>query len=287
MKTVKSKVTWFILVSVTLGLVISGSVSTSKALTAEKAPASAAYTTRDLNEQLVMATLWMQTAAEYRALCYQTFALAKMNLDVFLSSYSGAKPVAVIVDADETVIDNSDYEAFLIGKNFGYSSKTWTLWMAAAQARAIPGAGEFLNYAKGKGVEIFYVTNRKMVGYEGTEKNLKALGFPYVDKKHLLLRTKSSDKQARRDLVANDYSIAFLMGDNLNDFLSVFAKKSVDERFAEVDKVKNEWGKRFIVLPNPTYGDWEGAVYNYNWGASAAEKDKMRKDNLKTWNYQP
>ncbi|MDB4443788.1 5'-nucleotidase, lipoprotein e(P4) family [bacterium] len=245
------------------------------------------YTTRDLNEQLVMATLWMQTSADFRALCYQTFTLAKMNLDAFLSSHSGGKPVAVIVDADETVIDNSAYEAFLIGKDFGYSSKTWTPWMAAAQATAIPGAGEFLDYAKGKGVEIFYVTNRKMVGYEGTEKNLKDLGFPYVDKKHLLLRTKSSDKQARRDIVAKDYAIAFLMGDNLNDFLSVFAKKSVDERFAEVDKVKTEWGRKFIVIPNPTYGEWEGAVYNYKWGASAAEKDKMKKDSLKMWNYQP
>jgi len=287
MKKTKSKFTWYILVSVTMGLLLSGSVTTSKALEAVKAPASAAYTTRDLNEQLVMATLWMQTSAEYRALCYQTFALARMNLDAFLSSYSGAKPVAVIVDADETVIDNSAYEAFLIGKDFGYSSKTWTSWMAAAQATAIPGAGEFLNYAKDRGVEIFYVTNRKMVGYEGTEKNLKDLGFPYVDKKHLLVRTKSSDKQPRRDLVAKDYAIAFLMGDNLNDFLSVFAKKSVDERFAEVDKVKSEWGRKFIVLPNPTYGDWEGAVYNYNWGASDAEKDKMRKESLKMWNYQP
>jgi len=217
------------------------------------------YTTQDLNEQLVMATLWMQTSAEFRALCYQTFNLAKMNLDMFIAAHTGSKPVAVIVDADETVIDNSAYEAFLIGNNFGYSSKTWAAWMAAAQARAVPGALEFLNFAKEKGVEIFYVTNRKMVGYDGTAKNLEALGFPYVDKKHLLLRTDTSDKQPRRDSVAKDYEIAFLMGDNLNDFLSVFAKKSVADRFAEVDKIKQVWGKKFIVVPNPTYGEWEGA----------------------------
>ena len=82
-----------------------------------------AYTTQDLNEQLVMATLWMQTSAEFRALCYQAFNLARMNLEAFLDSHKSAKPVAVIVDADETVIDNSAYEAFLIGQNFGYSSK--------------------------------------------------------------------------------------------------------------------------------------------------------------------
>lgn len=245
------------------------------------------YSTKDLNEQLVMATLWVQTSAEFRALCYQAFNLAKMNLDAFLSGYGGSKPVAVIVDADETVIDNSDYEAFLIGKDFGYSSKTWTPWMAAAQAKAMPGAKEFLNYAKDKGVEIFYVTNRKMVGYEGTEKNLQALGFPFVDKKHLLLRTDTSNKQPRRDIVAKDYEIAFLMGDNLNDFLSVFAKKSVADRFAETDKIKDQWGKMFIMLPNPMYGEWEGSVYKGNWGASAAEKDQKRKGHFTIWDYQP
>jgi 5'-nucleotidase (lipoprotein e(P4) family) len=159
--------------------------------------------------------------------------------------------------------------------------------MAAGEAKAIPGAAEFLNYAKGRGVEVFYVTNRKMVGYEGTEKNLKALGFPNVDKKHLLLRTKSSDKQERRDIVAKDYKVALLMGDNLNDFLSVFAKKSVADRFAETDKIKDEWGKMFIVFPNAMYGEWEGSIYKGNWGASAAEKSKMRKDHLERWDHQP
>lgn len=281
MKKVKIKFTWFVFISLTLVLVFSGFATTPKSFAQEK------YTTRDFNEQLVMATLWMQASAEYRALCYQAFNLARMNLDAFLGSYSGSRPVAVIVDADETVIDNSPYEAFLIGKDFGYSSKTWNPWMAAGQAKAIPGASEFLNYAKEKNVEIFYLTNRKMVGYEGTKKNLKMLGFPNVDKKHLLLRTDTSNKQPRRDIVAMEYEIAFLMGDNLNDFLTVFAHKSVDERFAEVEKLRPEWGTKFIVIPNPAYGEWEGAVYKYNWGASVAEKDKMKKDLLQKWNYHP
>ena len=281
MKIVRGKIYWKFVVMIVAGFIAAcGSIQT-------KGPVSESYTTQDLNEQLVMATLWMQTSAEFRAMCYQTFNLARVNLDAFLGSYSASKPVAVIVDADETVIDNSAYEAFLIGNNFGYSSKTWTPWMAAAQAEAIPGAVDFLNYAKGKGVDIFYVTNRKMVGYDGTEKNLKALGFPFVDKKHLLLRTDTSDKQARRDIVAEDYEVAFLMGDNLNDFLSVFQKKSIADRFSETDKIKDMWGKKFIMLPNPTYGEWEGAIYKGNWGASAAEKNQMRKEHLKRWDYQP
>jgi 5'-nucleotidase (lipoprotein e(P4) family) len=281
MKIVRGKIYWKFVVMIVAGFIAAcGSIQT-------KEQVSESYTTQDLNEQLVMATLWMQTSAEFRATCYQAFNLARMNLDAFLGSYSASKPVAVIVDADETVIDNSAYEAFLIGNNFGYSSKTWTPWMAAAQAEAIPGAVDFLNYAKDKGVDIFYVTNRKMVGYDGTEKNLKALGFPFVDKKHLLLRTDTSDKQTRRDIVAKDYEVAFLMGDNLNDFLSVFRKKSIADRFSETDKIKDMWGKKFIMLPNPTYGEWEGAIYKGNWGASAAEKNQMRKEHLKRWDYQP
>jgi 5'-nucleotidase (lipoprotein e(P4) family) len=268
MQKIKAKFSLIVMVLVAVGLM-----------------AGCAYTTKDLNEQSVLAINWVQTSAEFRALSYQSFNLARMNLDSFLASHSGSKPVSIIADADETLIDNSTYQAWLVGQDFGYSSKTWTPWMAAAEAKAMPGAVEFLNYAKQKNVEVFYVTNRKMVGYEGTEKNLKALGFPYVDKKHLLLRTKSSDKQPRRDMVAKDYDIALLLGDNLNDFLSVFRKKPIDGRFAETDKIKEMWGKKFIMFPNPLYGDWEGGIYKGNWGASAAEKDQMRKDALERWDH--
>jgi len=241
------------------------------------------YTQKDLNEQLSLATMWMQTSAEYRALCYQTYNLAKMNLDKFLSTENSAKPLAIIVDADETIIDNSAYEVFLLGKDFGYSSETWNKWMDAAEAKAIPGAVEFLNYASQKGVEIFYITNRRVVGYEGTKKNLIELGFPNVGEKHLLLRTDTSNKQPRRDIVEKDYNVVLLMGDNLNDFLNIFAEKSSEERFAETDKLKEKWGKKFIVLPNPMYGEWEGTVIDYNYGVTASEKNEMRKKSLRGW----
>jgi 5'-nucleotidase (lipoprotein e(P4) family) len=249
--------------------------------------ADSQYTTKDLNEQLVMATLWVQTSAEFRALCYQAFNLAKMNLDAFLSEYAGSKKVAISVDVDETLIDNSLYQAFLVGKDFGYSSKTWGPWQAAGQATAYPGAIEFLNYARLRGVEIFYITNIKMQYYDDASKKLASLGFPFIDKEHLLFRTDTSNKQPRRDMVEKDYVIALFLGDNLNDFLSVFSKKPIDERSAEVDKIREEWGKRFIVFPNPMYGDWAAAVIKGNWGASAAEQDQMRKDHLRRWDYQP
>jgi 5'-nucleotidase (lipoprotein e(P4) family) len=270
MKKIKAKFTLAVMVIVAMGLMT-----------------GCAYTTKDLNEQSVLAVNYVQTSAEFRALSYQSYNLAKMNLDSFLASYSGSKPVAISVDIDETVTDNSVYQAWLVGNDFGYSSKTWGPWIASGQAKAMPGAVEFLNYTKQKGVEIFYISNIKMEFYDGAEKKLKDLGIPFADKKHLLLRTKTSDKQPRRDMVAKDYEIALLMGDNLNDFLSVFRKKPIDGRFAETDKIKDMWGKKFIVFPNPLYGDWEGAIYKGNWGASAAEKDQMRKDHLERWDYKP
>ena len=121
---------WKIMIPVLLLVLLLGGCATMKKYTAEQA--AGMYSTQDLNEQLVMAILWMQSSAEFRALSYQAFNVAAMNLDSFLNAYTGSKPVAVIVDADATVIDNSAYDAWLIGQDFGYSSKTWTPWMEAA-----------------------------------------------------------------------------------------------------------------------------------------------------------
>jgi 5'-nucleotidase (lipoprotein e(P4) family) len=241
------------------------------------------YTTQNLNEQLVMANVWVQASAEFKALSYQAFNLAKMRFDSFASNHKGDKKIAIVVDSDETIIDNSAYEAWLVGRNESYSSKTWGEWMDAAEAKALPGAVEFLNYAVKHGAEVFYVTNRKMSGLEGTRKNLAELGFPNVDDAHLLLRTTTSDKEARRIAVAEKYDIALFMGDNLNDFSKDFKTKSFKESYAAVEKNKALFGTKFIMLPNPTYGDWEGKLYDGNWGASAAEKDKMRKAHLDPW----
>lgn len=243
-----------------------------------------AYTTKDFNEQLVMATLWMQTAAEYKACCYQAFNLAKMLVDKKLAEGISVKPLAIIVDCDEAVIDNSAYEAGLIGTENAYSSKTWDLWMQAAEAKEIPGATEFLNYVNEQGVETFYVTNRtKETGYEGTMKNLLDLGFPNVDEKHLMLKTETSNKQPRRDMVLEEYEVIFYLGDNCGDFAVDYYHASLEERNAAAVADKDKFGIDFIVLPNPTYGDWDGAIFEFNYGATPAEKDEYRKNALERW----
>ncbi|MEP0073990.1 MAG: 5'-nucleotidase, lipoprotein e(P4) family [Marinomonas sp.] len=243
----------------------------------------AEYSQKDLNEQSVLAATWMQASGEFKALSYQAFNLAKMQFDAYSDSYTGSKKIAVVVDADEAVIDNSAYQTWLIGKDFGYSSKTWAEWMDASEAKAMPGAKDFLNYVANNGGEVFYVTNRKIVGLEGTRKNLIELGFPNVDDAHLMLRTSTSNKEPRREIISEYYDIALFVGDNLNDFSSDFRVETIEESLAAVEKNKDLFGTKFIVLPNPSYGDWEGKVYKGNWGASPAEKSQMRKDVLNTW----
>lgn len=243
----------------------------------------AEYSQKDLNEQSVLAATWMQASGEFKALSYQAFNLAKMQFDAYSDSYTGSKKIAVVVDADEAVIDNSAYQTWLIDKDFGYSSKTWAEWMDASEAKAMPGAKDFLNYVANNGGEVFYVTNRKIVGLEGTRKNLIELGFPNVDDAHLMLRTSTSNKEPRREIIAEHYDIALFVGDNLNDFSSDFRVETLEESHAAVEKNKDLFGTKFIVLPNPSYGDWEGKVYKGNWGASPAEKSQMRKNVLNTW----
>ncbi|WP_416307916.1 5'-nucleotidase, lipoprotein e(P4) family [Neptunicella sp. SCSIO 80796] len=241
------------------------------------------YSQKELNQQSVMAVLWTQVSGEYRALSYQAFNLAKMSLDHYLANRSGDKKVAIVVDADETVLNNSAYNAWLVTSGEGYSQTTWQQWMDAAQAKAMPGATEFLNYVKQQGAEVFYITNRYEKGREGTIKNMQVLGFPFVDNDHLLLRTDTGNKEPRRQQVLKNYDIALLMGDNLSDFSNALSPEGLDDTLAAVDNNKTLFGNRYIVLPNPMYGDWEGKVYQHNWRTTPGQKSDMRKGQLHSW----
>lgn len=233
------------------------------------------------------AILWTQSSGEVKALCYQAFTLARMMLDRDLRiSRRNRMRRALVVDADETVLDNSRYQATLVKNGQAYSAQSWTEWVNRAEAAAIPGAVEFLRYAASRGVRVFYITNRRLVEKEATAANLKKLGFPEVSDETLLVRTdpNSSSKEPRRRSVSSRYRIVLLMGDNLNDFAEVFENsKTVNSRIAAVEQNKNQFGTRFIVLPNPMYGDWENAIYEYNFKLTETEKAAKRKSQLKTY----
>ncbi|HEU5239651.1 MAG TPA: HAD family acid phosphatase, partial [Pyrinomonadaceae bacterium] len=155
-----------------------------------------------------------------------------------------------------------------------------------SEASAIPGAVEFLTYANSRGVRVFYITNRKTAEKAGTAANLHKLGFPNVNDETLLVRTdqKSSSKEPRRQSVSAKYRVVLLMGDNLNDFSDVFENaKTVTGRISVTDQNKARFGTRFIVLPNPMYGDWENAIYDYNLKLSEEEKAAKRKALLRDY----
>ncbi|MGD9900559.1 MAG: 5'-nucleotidase, lipoprotein e(P4) family [Calditrichaceae bacterium] len=221
--------------------------------------------------------LWMQHAAEYRALTYQAYNTAAEMLNISLadSNWTAALgqresyrtlPPAIILDIDETILDNTPYESELIRTGTSYNSESWDRWCKEARAEAIPGAAEFCNLANKKGVKVFYVTNRRDHLKEVTRENLKKAGFP-LDKniETLFTRSDESNKESRRMAIAREYRILLLIGDNAGDFASEFTGGATTTRAEFAEQYRGYFGTRWIVLPNPVYGDWEGALFDYNY----------------------
>lgn len=241
---------------------------------------------RQINDILlngkVYSALWQQNAGEFQALCYQAYNLAKRLVDEKINQGSD-RPIAIVTDIDETILDNSPYAVTqaLQGKEF--NQDTWLEWTSKGEAVPYPGAIDFFNYAASKNITIFYVTNRNVNDKPGTLKNLKRLGFPYADENHVIVMTDTSNKKKRREKLLEKYDVFMYLGDNLTDFSEVFYKKSQQERNQLVDEMSNEFGETFIVLPNSGYGDWESALPNFNHGLSPKEKDKAVLQNLRTY----
>ncbi|WMN11814.1 5'-nucleotidase, lipoprotein e(P4) family [Marivirga salinae] len=236
-----------------------------------------------LSMQLGNATVWFQQSAEMEASFLQAYDKGKMLLKIKMDtlSNSGLKP-AVVLDLDETVLDNSPYEArlFLEGENYG--SESWENWCKEAQADALPGAVDFLNFADSLGLKIFYISNRKIGVFEPTLKNLKILKLPQAEKDHLLLRTTKSDKTERRVMVKADHQILLYVGDNLTDYSQKFAERDSVLGKDLVKKHQKELLHNFIMLPNPMYGEWESAVYGNDFSKTAKEKLDLRQKVLDT-----
>ncbi|MEZ4752673.1 MAG: 5'-nucleotidase, lipoprotein e(P4) family [Bdellovibrionota bacterium] len=222
------------------------------------------------------AALWHQTSAEFRALSYQAYNLARYRLDNELRK-KHSKPTAVVVDVDQTVLDGSPYQAELVKKNSSYPDG-WNAYVDRADGEALPGAAGFLNYAANRGVKVFYVTNRKEPQRAATRLNLERRGFPNVDAPGaLVLQTSSTSKENHRENIRKDYDVVLLVGDNLGDFDKSFDDKNIADRKDAVDASEKLFGSKYIVLPNAMYGAWEGAVYDYNWKMNPTERDKKRR----------
>jgi acid phosphatase len=224
------------------------------------------------------AVAWMQNAAEYRMSARQAFRLATLQLDKGLSDLSWtadlvqrdtggyqSKTPAIILDVDETVLNNSAYSARGIVNEESYSTPTWTAWAAEEKAGAIPGALEFIQYARSKHVRVFYVTNRKDDVKQATINNLRALDFP-ASEDYILTCDASDgrprDKISRRAFVAENHRILLLIGDNMGDFCADMDTTNQQERNELAAQREDMLGSRWIILPNAMYGGWDRALGN-------------------------
>jgi 5'-nucleotidase (lipoprotein e(P4) family) len=235
-----------------------------------------------VNNGKAWASLWQQQAAEYKALCFQAYNIAKQRVDEAVKQ-SPAKPYAVVTDIDETLLDNSPYDAQRAINNLDYTSATWKIWTAKAIADTVPGAPAFFKYAASKGVEVFYITNRDEDERAGTLKNLQLYNLPNADDAHLIVRPgHNSSKESRRQAVLQTHTIILLCGDNLADFDALYDNKpTLQSRQEATTKLMQEFGTRYIVLPNASYGDWESALFNFNYKLTTAQKDSIIKAQLK------
>lgn len=251
------------------------------------------------------ATLWMQASAEYHAAVLGSYALARQQLDAALADPAWdalppaeraaigrrsfeSLPPAVIADADETLIDNSPFQArdILADRSFAYEN--WFAWVSQSKARALPGAVEFARYAASRGVTVYYVTNRDAPAeLDATIANLRMVGFPVADDASNVLlrgdpRAPAREKGERRRWVGERHRVLLMLGDNLGDFLDG-VKLGREQRLELITQNAGLWGTRWIMLPNPSYGSWEDMELKAcgELGArdpSACKRGRLRRD---------
>jgi len=244
------------------------------------------------NNENLNSVLWVQAAAEYSATALQTYASARAQLDTAINSKSWTAdseqtsgyehlPPAIILDVDETVLDDASYQGKLLVEGTDFSLESWDEWISLQQAEAIPGAVEFIEYANDRGVNIFYVTNRECLRRQDgkapcpqesdTLENLRKVGITDSARaENLLLKneqpTWGSEKQSRRTHLASRYRILFLFGDNLSDFIPCVKSRNssncTDDSPTPAQREQlmsfhaDKWGKQWFILPNPMYGSW-------------------------------
>ena len=235
-----------------------------------------------IKEHLVLAVLWQQHAAEYRALCHQAYNVAKQRIDWVLANHDSERPLAIIADIDETVLDNSPYSSRMILDDINYSRATWLQWGRQASAEPVPGALDFYRHVAAQGITVFYVSNRYQEQLAETVQNLKQHGFPFAQDTHVLLKTETSGKEPRRQRILAAHDVVMLIGDNLADFHLDFDDRSSAERHHLVETMQQQFGSRYIVLPNPMYGDWEtDGLYEGRYDWTEAKKAAIRRGKLK------
>ena len=194
--------------------------------------------------QSLMATLFVQNSAEFYTNSMSIYKAAEDQLEKVVENTKvsaaieqnkgfAGKPPAVILDVDQTVLDNIAYQARLIETNT-YYPVGWKEWCEEEQADYMPGVESFLNKAADLGLEVFFITNRDVNVELATKNNLEKLGFKFTKNlDQLLMKNEKpnwgSNKNSRRSLVAENYRIVMMVGDNLGDFVDGSNNKATAE----------------------------------------------------------
>ncbi|QIL21661.1 acid phosphatase [Thermomonas sp. HDW16] len=246
------------------------------------------------------ATAWFQTSVErdlvyraiYRAAGMQlAAALADPRWDALpkedRSNDSRKLPPAIIVDVDETVLDNSPSQVRQIREGRGFDEAAWGQWVNERKAKPLPGAVEFLNAAAKRGVTVFYISNRDASLGEATLANLRSAGFPLKNDNQFLglgmvvdgCEQEGSEKSCRRQLVGRGYRVLMQFGDQVGDFVQIVAN-TPDGRRTAIAPYADWIGQRWWALPNPLYGSWEPALFNNAWSQPAGERRAQKEASL-------
>ena len=218
------------------------------------------------------AVLWVQTSAEYRVSAEQAYRLALLRLDHSLRPENAgwtaaveqkpgyaALPPAVILDVDDTVLASTPFQAELVRQHARFRPEAWAAWVRKEEAPAVPGSLALARSARERGVRVFYVTNREIDLEEATRRNLERQGFPVDGGEDSILsrgeRAGWESKTPRREFVASTHRVLLIVGDSLDDFVAG-SRASAEERIALAQRYEDWWGTRWILIPNPMYGDW-------------------------------
>ena len=192
---------------------------------------------------------WVTNSSEYKILCEQIYKNAWDNLSLILKDAN--EQSAIIMDLDETVLDNSKYQIGLVKKNESYNPESWSLWVNINEAELVPGAKEFIDSVHKTNVRIIFLSNRMAKNELPTIENMKALNI-YDDDDAFLLRIDKPDKKhiRRAEVIEGTGRMKEIGPMNV---LAYFG----DARHDFPDPSNNYiFGQNMFMLPNPMYGKW-------------------------------
>lgn len=226
-------------------------------------------------DERLHSTLWVQSSAEYVISTRQVYEMATRELDAALAdpqwtALDGGRTgedlePAIVVDVDETVLDNSGHTGRMILAREGFTVESWQQWVREAVAPPVPGAVDYLRAAAARGITVFYVTNRHHVLEDATRRNLMAAGLPVASGEDVVLTREERpdwgrDKTSRRNFIDQRYRVLQLVGDDLTDFVGLPAGADEEQRQKLAADNVGRWGTYWFLIPNPMYGSWEQAL---------------------------